>query len=58
MLLKVLFAFFCLAAVTRTTIVITNLLQTGFADNEIEYRYLNFGEIPYGKTLAFDLFIT
>lgn len=40
---------------TISTIVITSPLQTGFPDNEIDYIYGNFGEVPYGKTLSFDL---
>lgn len=32
-----------LIAVVHSTIVITNPLQTGFANNELNYLYVNFG---------------
>ena len=37
---------------SQTTIVISSPLQTNFTNNEIDYKYGNFGEIPYGKTIA------
>jgi len=57
MLKKLLLALLFLA-IAHTTIVITSPLQTGFPNNELNYLYVNFGEIPYSKTLTFDLFIT
>ena len=43
---------------SSATITITNPLKTDFTDNNIEYKYGNFGEVPYGKTIAATLFIT
>jgi hypothetical protein len=57
MVKKLLLAVLLIAAV-HSTIVITSPLQTGFANNELNYLYVNFGGIPYSKTLAFDLYIT
>lgn len=39
------------------TLVITTPLVTDFPDNTVDYFYANFGEIPYGKTLSFDLLL-
>ncbi len=43
--------------ITLTTLVITTPLVTTFPDNNIDYYYANFGEIPYGKTLSFDVVV-
>jgi hypothetical protein len=57
MLRIAIFLTFCVALAT-STIVITNPLQTNFTNNELPYKYGNFGEIPYGKTQSVELFIT
>jgi len=46
-----------LLSLAISTLVITSPLVTDFPDNTIDYFYANFGEIPYGKTLSFDLII-
>jgi hypothetical protein len=51
------FAIITLLSVALSTLVITSPLVTDFPDNTIDYFYANFGEIPYGKTLSFDLII-
>ena len=43
---------------SQTKIVISNPLETNFTNNEIDYKYGNFGEIPYGKTISAELYIT
>jgi hypothetical protein len=50
--ITVLLACICLAC---STLVITTPLVTDFPNNTIDYFYANFGEIPYGKTLSFDV---
>lgn len=40
-----------------STLVIKSPLVTDFPNNTIDYFYANFGEIPYGKTLSFDLLV-
>jgi hypothetical protein len=42
-------------ALCCSTLVITTPLITDFANNTIDYYYANFGEVPYGKTLSFDI---
>jgi hypothetical protein len=44
-------------AVGRSTIVITNPMVTDFENNTLTYFYANFGEVPYGKTMSFDLVV-
>lgn len=39
----------------RSTLIITNPIVTDFPNNELNYYYSNFGEIPYAKTLSFDI---
>lgn len=39
----------------RSTLLVTNPIVTDFPNNEINYYYSNFGEIPYEKTLSFDI---
>lgn len=46
-----------LATLTISTLVITTPLVTEFSNNSIDYFYSNFGEVPYGKTLSFDLIV-
>lgn len=46
-----------LLAAARGTIIITNPPNTEFANNTVTYFYANFGEVPYGKTLSFDLVV-
>ena len=43
---------------SQTKIVISNPLETNFTNNEIDYKYGNFGEIPYGKTISAELYLT
>ncbi len=39
------------------TLIITTPLVTDFKDNSIDYYYANFGQIPYGKTLSYDVLV-
>jgi len=39
------------------TLIITTPLVTDFKDNTIDYYYANFGEIPYGKTMSYDVVV-
>jgi hypothetical protein len=41
-----------------STLVITTPLVTDFPNSTIDYFYANFGEIPYGKTMSFDVVVT
>ena len=41
--------------VTASTIIITSPAVTPFIDNSVPYYYSNFGEVPYGKSLTFEL---
>lgn len=56
-MLKIYLTLILCTTLASPTIVITSPLQTDFPDNEVEYMYANFGEIPYGKTLSVDLFL-
>ncbi len=44
----------CLSFVA-TTVIITSPLLTPFADNKLNYSYANFGQVPYGKSISYDL---
>jgi len=46
-----------LLSLTLSTLVITSPLVTDFPNNTVDYFYANFGEIPYGKTLSFDVLL-
>lgn len=39
------------------TLVITTPLVSDFVNNTVDYFYANFGEVPYGKTLSFDVIV-
>jgi len=39
------------------TLIITTPLITDFKDNSIDYYYANFGQIPYGKTMSYDVVV-
>jgi hypothetical protein len=43
--------------ISQGTLVITTPLVTDFKNNTIDYYYANFGEIPYGKTMSFDVIV-
>lgn len=39
------------------TLIITTPLVTDFKDNSIDYFYANFGQIPYAKTMSYDVIV-
>lgn len=41
----------------HATILVTSPLVTDFDNNTIAYFYANFGEVPYGKSLAYELIV-
>lgn len=42
-------------SLTNSTLLITAPLINKFPNSTVPYSYANFGNIPYGKTLVFDL---
>jgi len=49
------FSIVCLICISNTTLLITAPIKNQFTNSTVSYSYANFGTIPYGKTLAFDL---
>ena len=41
----------------QATIIVTSPLVTDFDNNTIAYFYANFGEVPYGKSLTYELIV-
>jgi hypothetical protein len=56
-MLRIIVVLWCCLGTVWGTLVITTPLVTDFPDNTLDYFYANFGDIPYGKTLSFDLVI-
>lgn len=46
-----------MAGLVRATIIVTNPIVTDFDNNTIAYFYANFGEVPYGKSLTYELVV-
>lgn len=41
----------------HSTIIITSPLVTDFDNNTLNYFYANFGEVPYGKSLNYEIIV-
>ena len=46
-----------MAGLVQATIIVTSPLVTDFDNNTIAYFYANFGEVPYGKSLTYELIV-
>lgn len=46
-----------MVGVVQSTIIVTSPLVTDFDNNTINYFYANFGEVPYGKSLTYELIV-
>lgn len=46
-----------LISLTTARLIITTPLVTEFPNNSIPYYYANFGEVPYGKSLSYDVIV-
>lgn len=46
-----------MVGLVQATIIVTSPLVTDFDNNTIAYFYANFGEVPYGKSLTYELIV-